>query len=90
MNQCQVASDEVHEELHCNQLDSGGVRCEREDFHGNATHWISDHTVQHSMVGNGFSCEDFENKPPVWPMRDILRRQIRVLEKQIAGLGNES
>ena len=41
----------------CTSTESGGFRCENAvPGHGDAEHWVSDHTVLHALAGNGYAC----------------------------------
>lgn len=40
--------------LTCPERDSHGYRCEKRGPH--TDHWISEHTIQHALAGNGYSC----------------------------------
>lgn len=55
---CQVGSRVVRDHLGCRFSDSGGVLCEREFEHA-GEHWVSEHTVLHSLSGNGYACDSF-------------------------------
>lgn len=51
---CQVVA---HREFPCKTEESHGLQCERLDEHEPITGcWISDHTVDHSILGNGYAC----------------------------------
>jgi hypothetical protein len=54
---CQVADPSIV--LECPATESGGVRCERTGEHG-TDHAISNHTIMHSLAGNGYACQSFE------------------------------
>jgi hypothetical protein len=56
---CQVADSGI--ELPCDAREGGGLRCERLDDHGDR-HEISQHTIEHSLAGNGYACESFTNE----------------------------
>ncbi len=51
---CQVADLALQDALPCPARESGGVRCERE--HSDGEHWISPHTIEHALAGNGYPC----------------------------------
>lgn len=53
-DQCQIYAPWI--ELPCGARESGGVRCERTDPHGEDGHRISHHTVMHDLWGNGWTC----------------------------------
>lgn len=53
MSACQIADPSIY--LPCTARESGGVRCERSDDHGDR-HEISAHTIEHSLAGNGWAC----------------------------------
>lgn len=44
--------------LTCSRTDSRGYLCERTDPHTEG-HWISQHTIDHALAGNGYTCESF-------------------------------
>lgn len=56
---CQVAHPEVREVLPCKHKESGGYQCENLEPHTDE-HKFGEHTVRHSLSGNGWRCEDIE------------------------------
>jgi hypothetical protein len=52
---CQVI-DPGHAGLICPERESGGYRCERAAPHGDNEHWVSNHTIRHAALGNGYTC----------------------------------
>lgn len=42
----------------CSLRESGGYWCERVGEHGE--HVIGKHTIQHALMGNGYSCESID------------------------------
>lgn len=52
-NFCQVT---VYVELPCPARESGGLQCERVEPHEEDRHWLSEHTIRHSLIGNGYAC----------------------------------
>lgn len=56
---CQVADPAAAEfDLECTAQDSAGFRCEKRGPHTNDQHWVSRHTVLHSLMGNGYVCDE--------------------------------
>lgn len=55
---CQIGSAEQAASLTCQHLDSGGVRCEETQPHQG--HSISPHTIEHALLGNGYTCAAVE------------------------------
>lgn len=54
----------VIEGLPCSWRESGGVQCENtKPGHGDDEHWISQHTIRHSLAGNGYTCDSVDNAP---------------------------
>jgi hypothetical protein len=53
---CPVADRSVR--FVCEYRESGGYQCERLDPHDDEEygHWWSDHTIDHSLAGNGYAC----------------------------------
>lgn len=54
---CQVADGD--EPFACPYYESGGYRCENPIPDHGDHHWWSEHTIQHSIAGNGYACESF-------------------------------
>ena len=57
---CQIGYPELREKLICKHVDSGGVQCERTGMYvtdPEHRHWVSEHTIRHSIIGNGYACE---------------------------------
>lgn len=53
---CQIADSSVRDELPCPATDSHGVQCEVIGPHEPDGHRVSDHTIAHSLAGNGYPC----------------------------------
>lgn len=56
---CQVADPSIA--TRCYVTDSAGIHCENPEPH-DAEHWISAHTIDHSCMGNGYSCDAVARK----------------------------
>lgn len=80
--QCQIYDSDIRYALLCPHEESGGVRCERMDSHGD-DHWISGHTIAHSIAGSGFSCQCWEEKPPIPPYRNYLAWSIMGIQAEL-------
>lgn len=59
VDECQVRNYDDRSEG-CQERESGGLLCELEAGHEHdlfgTGHWISNHTIRHSIAGNGYSC----------------------------------
>ena len=53
---CQVGDPSLRLGL-CSEREGGGIRCEVVGPHED--HWVSEHTIEHSLSGNGYSCDSF-------------------------------
>jgi hypothetical protein len=51
---CQVADSRVRLGFSCTERESGDLQCERTGIH--TEHKVSEHTIHHSLRGNGFHC----------------------------------
>lgn len=56
---CQVKLPGVQEYLPCKFKESGGYQCENLEPHDDE-HLFGDHTIRHSLAGNGWSCEEID------------------------------
>lgn len=59
---CQVSNPSIH--LECKAVESGGYRCERSGPH--TQHWISEHTIAHAKLGNGYACSAIDKPLLTW------------------------
>ena len=62
MRVCQVADPSVRDRLPCPKATAAGpYRCEVDgapEYHAN--HWISDHTINHAMMGMIWTCDEVD------------------------------
>jgi len=56
------------------------------DFHTEAGHRISGHTIQHSISGNAWDCTAFNEPVDTAAYRLRLRRQIKELTEELKSL----
>ncbi|GAB3251800.1 hypothetical protein [Kineosporia babensis] len=72
---CQVLDYEIGKHL-CQKREGGGAQCELKPRHkGNC--WISEHTIRHSIAGNGYHCGAIEPAVEVGHLtltRDVVTR----------------
>lgn len=55
---CQIAHRERYP-LVCSVTDGGGFFCENPAPDHGSDHWISAHTIDHAIAGNGYACSAF-------------------------------
>ena len=68
MSLCQVL--DYSSPLICPSRESGGVQCEVVGVH--SEHWISDHTIRHSLAGNGWHCSAIHPHVEDYRIQDVL------------------
>lgn len=62
LEMCQVVNPVVRDAYTCPHRDSGGLVCEASGSPEWHDHSISEHTIEHALHGNGYSCEAIDAK----------------------------